>query len=121
MFTVPLADQAVKEKETAVFSCEIDKDNLKVKWYKGDEELKGGAKYSLDHMGHKYMLTVRDCQLEDETEYTIVAEEGVDATAKLSVEGQCSGKTFTPQADLNKMAGVLQTTFTNKWELIYLV
>ena len=32
------------------------------------------------------MLTVRECEMDDQSKYTIVAEEGVDSSAQLTVE-----------------------------------
>ena len=86
-FTVPLKDVKVKENETAQFECEVSKSGCKVKWLRDGAELKGDKKYDMPSMGQKHMLIIRDAQLDDQTKYTIVVEEGVEATANLIVEG----------------------------------
>ena len=85
---VPLADQKVVEKETATFQCEVSKPNLKPTWKKGEQELKHGDRFDISTVGQKHMLTIRDCQVEDQDKYTIVVEEGVESTANLTVEGR---------------------------------
>ncbi len=86
-FTTPLADQKVKEFETAQFECQVSKKDLKVKWTKDTVELKSDDKYKMTSVGYKHILAIKDSQLEDQCNYTIVVEEGVEATAKLTVEG----------------------------------
>ena len=86
-FLQPLVDQSVMEKETAEFSCEISKANLKVKWLKGEQEVKSDKRHSMTCMANKYMLVIKDSELDDQADYTIVAEEGVTSTAKLAVQG----------------------------------
>ena len=76
------------EKETAEFSCVISKPNLKAKWLKGDKEIKAGKRHDITVMANKYVLVIKDGELDDEADYTIIAEEGVQCTAKLTVEGR---------------------------------
>ena len=38
-------------------------------------------------VGNKYALTIKEAELVDQAKYTIVAEEGVEATATLTVKG----------------------------------
>ncbi len=57
-------------------------------WRKGDEELKVSEKIHMASVGHKHMLTVRKSEMTDQSEYTIVVEEGVESTAQLTVEGR---------------------------------
>ena len=78
----------MKEKETASFECEISKPNLKVKWLKNGEEIKPSKRFDMAVMDNRYLLTIREAELDDESKYTIVAEEGVESTAQLTVEGR---------------------------------
>lgn len=36
----------------------------------------------------RHTLTIKEAELDDQSEYTIVVEEGVESTAKLKVEGR---------------------------------
>ena len=75
------------EFETAKFECELSKSNLKVTWKKDGVPLEWSKHFDMVTMGNKYILTVREAELEDQAKYTIVAEEGVEATAGLTVKG----------------------------------
>ena len=76
------------ELETAGFECEVSKPNLKVKWFKDGEELKASTHFTMDTMGQKHMLTIRESAVDDQAKYTIEVEEGVESSANLTVEGQ---------------------------------
>jgi len=77
----------VTEFETAVFECEVSKPDLKPRWFKGEQEIKDLERFEQTSVGTKHMLTIRECELEDADTYKIVVEEGVESTAKLTVEG----------------------------------
>ena len=83
----PLKDQKVKEFETATFQCEVNKSNLKVKWLKNGEELKASKRIDFSSIDKKHILTIRNAEPTDQSEYTIIVEEGVESKAKLTVEG----------------------------------
>jgi hypothetical protein len=83
-----LQNQTVKEKETATFTCEINKENAPVKWFKGGLEiLPNDSKYKFITDGNKYSLQILDCQLDDISDYTI-ALRGRKCAAHLNVEGK---------------------------------
>ena len=86
-FTVPLSDQKVTENETAVFECEVTKPDLKPTWRKDGEDITPSKRCEPSSIGKKHMLTIREAQMDDQSPYTIVVEEGVEATAKLTVKG----------------------------------
>ena len=86
-FLKPLSDQKVTEKETAIFECEVTKPNLKPTWKKAGQVIKAGKRYDMTSIGQKHMLTVRDTEMDDQADYTIEVEEGVESTAKLTVIG----------------------------------
>jgi hypothetical protein len=87
-FLTPLKDQSVTEFDTTVFDCEISKANLKVKWLKNDVVLEPSKHFEMTCMGNKYMLTIRETQMDDQAQYTIVPEPGVESKAKLTVKGK---------------------------------
>ena len=86
-FLVKLKDVKVKEKETAVFTCELNKENAPVKWFKsGTEIFSNDIKFKFVVDGSKYSLKIFDCELEDKNDYTI-SYRNKKSTANLEVEG----------------------------------
>lgn len=85
---VPLKDQKVKEFDHATFECEVSKTGLKAKWLKGDTELKASDRYEMVTLGQRHLLHIHNAELADQDTYTVVVEEGVTSTAKLTVEGK---------------------------------
>jgi titin len=100
-FNKPLADVRVKEKETAVFTCESNKENAPVKWYKDGIELYEGEnkKYKYVTNGNKYSLEILDAQLKDITNYA-VSIRGKTCTANLDVE-EVPVKILRPLTDVS--------------------
>jgi hypothetical protein len=85
---VKLKDQKVKEKETATFTCELNKENAPVKWLKaGNEIASNNIKYKITVDGSKYSLQILECELEDINDYTI-SFKNKKSTARLEVEGK---------------------------------
>ena len=85
-FVHKLNNVRVKEKETAVFSCELNKENAPVKWFKGGLEiLPTDPKYKFITDGFKYSLHILDCQLDDKNDYSISLR-GRKSSADLDVD-----------------------------------
>lgn len=85
-FVQKLSNVRVKEKETAVFSCELNKENASVKWFKsGLEILPSDPKYKFKTDGFKYYLNILDCQLDDKNDYSISLR-GRKSSADLEVD-----------------------------------
>lgn len=85
-FKKKLDNQHVKEKETATFECELNRENLKVKWFKGGLEIIPNDKFTYLSNGTKYSLKISDCQLDDINDYSILVR-GRKCSASLEVEG----------------------------------
>lgn len=86
-FTMKLKDQRVKEKQNATFTCELNKENAQVKWYKGGNEINtNDIKYKISIDGFKYNLQIHECEIEDTNDYT-VSFRNKKSTAQLIVEG----------------------------------
>uniref|UniRef100_A0A8U8C7U8 Uncharacterized protein n=1 Tax=Geospiza parvula TaxID=87175 RepID=A0A8U8C7U8_GEOPR len=86
-FTEHLQDQTVTEFDDAVFTCQLSKEKVSVKWYRNGREIKEGKKY-FEKDGNLHRLIIKDCRLDDECEYSC----GVDdrrSRARLFVEGMC--------------------------------
>jgi hypothetical protein len=77
----------VKEKETAIFSCELNKDNAHVKWFKAGNEINSNdIKYRIVAEKYKYSLHVIECEIEDMNDYTI-SFRNKKSTAQLIIDG----------------------------------
>lgn len=83
-----MSNQTVKEKENAVFTCKLNKENAAgVKWFKGGLEiLPNESKYKCKTDGINYSLEILDCQLDDINDYAIFYR-GRKCQARLEVEG----------------------------------
>jgi titin len=86
-FIHKISNVTVKEKETATFTCQLNKENAQVKWFKaGLEILPTDNKYKYITDGSRYSLQINDCQLDDANDYTIFYR-GRKCVAHLEVEG----------------------------------
>lgn len=82
-----MSNVTVKEKETATFTCQLNKENATVKWFKGGLEiLPNDSKYKYIADGSTYSLQILDCQLDDINDYAIFYR-GRKCAAHLEVEG----------------------------------
>ncbi|TDH06482.1 hypothetical protein EPR50_G00113840 [Perca flavescens] len=82
--TKPLRDQHVKPKAKATFKCELFKDTPNWKWFKGDNELAPSDKVEINKDGKDVTLTIKNCQPDDVSDYTIEVEDR-RYTAKLTL------------------------------------
>lgn len=81
---VPPEDIDTQEKKTISFSCKVNRPNATLKWMKAGEEITLSKRivYRVDK--DKHTLTIKDCTLADEGEYTAVAGDD-KATAELII------------------------------------
>ncbi|KAH9498303.1 hypothetical protein Btru_006488 [Bulinus truncatus] len=85
IFTMPLDDQEVPEKEMVIFECQVSKKDRPVQW------LKDGKKITLDDRiqaitdGFIQQLVIEDARLEDAGKYTCVMGDE-QTTGELKVE-----------------------------------
>lgn len=81
---VPLEDIDTQEKKTVSFSCKVNRPNATLRWLKGGQEvnLNKHIVYRVDK--DKHTLTIKDCSLSDEGEYTAVAGDS-KSTAELII------------------------------------
>uniref|UniRef100_A0A3B4TD88 Immunoglobulin like and fibronectin type III domain containing 1, tandem duplicate 2 n=1 Tax=Seriola dumerili TaxID=41447 RepID=A0A3B4TD88_SERDU len=73
-------------KKTVSFTCKVNRPNATLKWMKGGEEIVFSKRivYRVDK--DKHTLTIKDCTLADEGEYTAVAGDN-KSTAELIIIG----------------------------------
>lgn len=81
---VPLEDIDTQEKKTISFSCKVNRPNAKLTWMKAGVEIALNKRivYRVDK--DKHTLTVKDCTLADEGEYTAMAGDS-KSTAELII------------------------------------
>uniref|UniRef100_A0A8C1GY53 Titin n=1 Tax=Cyprinus carpio TaxID=7962 RepID=A0A8C1GY53_CYPCA len=80
----PLEDCEIEEKKTMTFACKVNRPNVTVQWMKAGQEITFSKRilYRVDK--DKHTLTIKDCSLADEGEYSVVA--GTDkSTAELII------------------------------------
>ncbi|CAH1802745.1 unnamed protein product, partial [Owenia fusiformis] len=82
VFMTPLKDVTVMEKETASFECEISKPDQKATWYIEGEEVQESERVQIDMDSTIHSLTIKDCVLDDEAEYSIKIQ---DVTSKATL------------------------------------
>ncbi|XP_019626725.1 PREDICTED: titin-like [Branchiostoma belcheri] len=80
----PLKDQTVMEEETATFTCDVSKENAKVKWLKGELEVKPTERIVMEAVGKTHKLTIQKAELTDQSPFSLVATGG-QTTANLTV------------------------------------
>ncbi|GAB1597547.1 hypothetical protein Ahia01_000031200 [Argonauta hians] len=84
-FTKKLTNLKLKEKEKAVFTCELSKENVKVTWKKKGKEIKSDNHLKIVADKKVHQIIIENVTLEDIGEYTCVAGD-VSTSATLSVE-----------------------------------
>ncbi|GFS00818.1 titin [Elysia marginata] len=67
-WTVPLQDQAVKERETAKFQCDFSVPNVRVDWTVAGEIVESSPKYAIQSDQHTHTLLVTKCRPKDATQ-----------------------------------------------------
>ena len=89
-FTRQLSEIKAKDYETVTFVCELNDDNLKPIWKKGDQQLRLTAdkKYLMLTDNKIQKLIIRDVTEEDSGEYSCNYR-NVSTVAKLVVGGEC--------------------------------
>lgn len=81
---VPLEDVDTQEKKTVSFSCKVNRPNATLRWLKSGEEVPLSKRLVYRVDGDKHILTIKDCTLADEGEYTAVAGDS-KSTAELVI------------------------------------
>lgn len=84
-FKRKLENVKVLEGDLGVFECEINKTDADVQWYRNGRVVVNSDKFKYVCNGNKYSLEIKDCQLDDQTDYTISLR-GRKSTANLIVE-----------------------------------
>ena len=78
----------VKEGETAVLTCTVNKPNLQAAWSKEGEKITpDNTKYTVTVDDCTHSLSVADCTIDDDAEYTITVDDAT-SVGNVFVEGK---------------------------------
>lgn len=87
-YATPLSDVDVKEGETAVLSCQVNQPNMKAVWSREGEKITpDNTKYTITVEDYTHTLTIGDCTIDDDSEYTITIDEAT-SVGNVFVEGE---------------------------------
>lgn len=81
---VPLEDIDTQEKNTVSFSCKVNRMGVTLRWMKGGQQVSFSKRILYRADKDKHTLTIKDCTLADEGEYTAIAEDS-KSTAELII------------------------------------
>lgn len=81
-----IQDQQVKEEETATFTCQLSKPDIRVKWTLNGIKLLPDDNIIITADGDIRTLTIKKCQLDDTGSVACLINEKT-TQAKLKVEG----------------------------------
>lgn len=97
----PIEDVETQEKKTISFVCKVNRPEVVVRWMKAGQEvvLSKRIVYRVD--GLKHTLTIKDCVMEDEGEYTAVL-----------AEDKCSAELMVGEAPADFTAPLKDQTVT---------
>ncbi len=83
----PLSDTTVTESDSVSFTCELNKPNKKVTWYKDEVEISlSDTHYTITSEDYSYNLVINDSTLSDTGNYRMAVED-VSTSATLTVNG----------------------------------
>lgn len=72
-FVKVLKHQQLVEKENVTLLCELDDEGGEVKWFKGDQEIKGDKRMVISKDGRKRKLVIKDAKVTDAGMYSCVS------------------------------------------------
>ncbi|XP_029139630.1 obscurin [Protobothrops mucrosquamatus] len=86
-FKTKLQDLEVREKESAIFLCEVPRSDVETTWFKEETRLQQNDKYKIEEDGTCRKLTVQNVTMDDDAVYICEMKEGSRTIAELSVQG----------------------------------
>ncbi|KAI5105994.1 obscurin, partial [Silurus meridionalis] len=102
-FRKKLQDVEVKEKETAMLSCEVPMPSTQASWFMEETRLEQNAKYRMEEEGTLRCLTIHNVTTNDDAVYICEMKEGSRTVAELTVLGNITKKlprrTVVPVSD----------------------
>uniref|UniRef100_A0ABM5GMQ0 Obscurin isoform X5 n=1 Tax=Pogona vitticeps TaxID=103695 RepID=A0ABM5GMQ0_9SAUR len=86
-FKTKLRDLEVREKESAIFQCEVPVASTQTTWFKEETKLQQSQKYNIEEDGTNRKLTVQNVTMDDDAVYICEMKEGSRTIAELTVQG----------------------------------
>lgn len=86
-FTTKLTEQKIRITETAIFTCEVDREDVSCVWLKDGKEIKSTERIEIITEKRTHKLIIHNVKAEDKGEYSCVVGE-VSTSARLVVEGK---------------------------------
>lgn len=120
-FMEPIEDIETKEKKTISFVCKVNRPEVTVKWMKAGQEVTLSKRIVYRADGLKHTLTIKDCVMEDEGEYTAMigddkcAAELIISEAPTDFTGQLRDQTVTEFEDAEFTCKLSKEKAAVKW------
>ncbi|XP_019363471.1 PREDICTED: obscurin [Gavialis gangeticus] len=86
-FKTKLEDVEVREKESAMFQCEVPVPSTETAWFKEETKLQQSKKYNIEEEGTHRRLTIQNVTTDDDAVYICEMKEGSRTIAELTVQG----------------------------------
>lgn len=83
---VELQEQHVETHNACYFTCEVNKEDTQVTWYKNDEPIIEGTKHTVNTEGRRHSLLIKDVDKDDMASYSVAVSDK-KSTAKLYLDG----------------------------------
>lgn len=100
-FLDPIEDVETQEKKTIGFTCKVNRPEVTVRWLKAGQEVTLSKRIVYRADGLKHTLTVKDCVMDDEGEYTAVVG-----------DDKCAAELIISEAPTDFTAQLRDTTIT---------
>lgn len=94
-FKTKLQDLEVREKDSAIFVCEVPHSDVETTWFKEETRLQQNDKYKIEEDGLGRKLTIQNVTMDDDAVYICEMKEGSRTIAELSVQGKWSPSDFS--------------------------
>ena len=82
-----LTEQHVEEHKASYFTCEVNKDDVEVTWFKNNEKIAPSEKHQFRDEGKSHTLIIVDTDKSDVGEYTVTVSDKT-SSAKLHLDGK---------------------------------
>uniref|UniRef100_A0A3B3TJW5 Uncharacterized protein n=1 Tax=Poecilia latipinna TaxID=48699 RepID=A0A3B3TJW5_9TELE len=120
-FLEPIEDIETQEKKTISFVCKVNRSEVTVRWMKAGQEVTLSKRIVYRADGLKHTLTIKDCAMEDEGEYTAMvgddkcAAELIISEAPTDFTGQLRDQTITEFEDAEFTCKLSKEKAAVKW------
>uniref|UniRef100_A0A3Q0SV72 Uncharacterized protein n=1 Tax=Amphilophus citrinellus TaxID=61819 RepID=A0A3Q0SV72_AMPCI len=120
-FSEPIEDIETQEKKTISFVCKVNRPGATVRWMRAGQEVTLSKRVVYRADGLKHSLTIKDCIMEDEGEYTALvgddkcAAELIISEAPTDFSAQLKDQTITEFEDAEFTCKLTKEKAAVKW------